>query len=102
MSAGYDHPMSVEVQNRLKWYILGKHSGHVLSPGVNTEEDCSSSMFIDIEDVRFKNTAETSDFIWDNDMMIEEEILMDIPTVKEMSLNQRREEAEEHDIQDKI
>jgi len=103
MGAGHDHPTPVEIRNRLKWYILGKHSGHVLSPGVHNEGDCSSSMLIDIEDVYSNNTAETSlNYLWVDEKEIEEEILMDptvwTPTVNEISITQRKEEIEKHDI----
>lgn len=44
MGSGYDHPTPVEIKNRLKWYILGKHSEHVLSEGRNIEEDSCDSL----------------------------------------------------------
>lgn len=81
------------MRNRLKWYILGKHSGHVLSPGVHNKADCNSSMLIDIEDVHSAhNTDQTSNFL-ENENIIEEEIFMDTSTVEEISVNQRREET---------
>lgn len=97
MGAGYDHPTPVEIRNRLKWYILGKHSGHVLSPGENTEGDCSSSMLVDIEDIQ--STAETSfSCMWEDENFIEEELLTDIPIVKDITFNQNRE-VEKQDMQ---
>jgi len=97
MGAEHNHPTPVEIRNRLKWYILGKHSGHVLSPAAHTEGDCSSSILIDIEDVHSKNTAETSLNLWEDEDVFEEEILMDTP-VNEISLTQREKEIEEHGI----
>lgn len=100
MGAGYDHPTPVEIRNRLKWYILGKHSGHVLSSGANTEGDCRSSMFVDIKNVRSTNET-CSDFLWEDEHIFEEEIFMDSSTIKEISINQRKE-TEEHSIQESV
>lgn len=51
MGAGYDHPTPVEIQYRLKWYILGKHSGYVLSIRQNTEGDNTCDSLITMADV---------------------------------------------------
>ncbi|XP_018403173.1 PREDICTED: uncharacterized protein LOC108780083 [Cyphomyrmex costatus] len=97
MGAGYDHPTPVELRNRLKWYILGKHSGHVLS-SANIEEDCDSSMFVDIEKVR--STDETvSDYLWKDEDIFEEEMLINFPTIKERCINEMKE-IEEHSIRE--
>lgn len=37
MGATNDHPSPVDFRNRLKWYILGKHSTHAISVRSNTE-----------------------------------------------------------------
>lgn len=50
MGAANDHPSPVELQHRIKWYILGKHSEHALCANKNTENDTATS-FMDIEDV---------------------------------------------------
>lgn len=39
MGATNDHPSPVDFRNQLKWYILGKHSGHAISVRGNTEND---------------------------------------------------------------
>lgn len=39
MGGGNDHPMPIELKNRLKWYILGKHSASAISQKENTEGD---------------------------------------------------------------
>lgn len=44
MGGSYDHPTPVEIQYRLKWYILGKHSGHVLSTGEDTGDNIYGSL----------------------------------------------------------
>jgi len=51
MGSANDHPSPVELQNRLKWYILGKHSAQALSIKKNTEDELTSVSFMDIEDV---------------------------------------------------
>lgn len=54
-------------------------------------------MLIDIEDVN--NNAETSlNYLWEDENIFEEEILMDTPTVNEISITQRKEEIDEHGI----
>jgi len=95
MGAEHNHPTPVEIRNHLKWYILGKHSGHVLSPGANTEGDCSS-MLIDIEDVYSNNTAGTSINLWEDENIFEEEILMNYtPVNNEISITQKEKEIED-------
>lgn len=44
MGGAYDHSIPVQVQNRLKLYILGKHSEHVVSHQRNTEGDTTSNV----------------------------------------------------------
>ncbi|XP_018374037.1 PREDICTED: uncharacterized protein LOC108768190, partial [Trachymyrmex cornetzi] len=39
MGATNDHPSPADFRNRLKWYILGKHSTHAISVRSNTECD---------------------------------------------------------------
>lgn len=51
MEGGYDHPSPVEIQHHLKWYILGKHSEHVVSVGKNTEGDNTCPSLISMTDV---------------------------------------------------
>lgn len=51
MGGGYNYPTPVEIQHRLKWYILGKHSGHVLSAQKNTEGDSSCESLISMIDL---------------------------------------------------
>lgn len=51
MGSPNDHPSPVELKNRLKWYILGKHSEYALSANANAESDSSSVPFIHLEDI---------------------------------------------------
>lgn len=99
MGAGYDHPTPVELQHRLKWYILGKHSGHAISPGENTEGDNSSIPLIDIEDTRvdFVN-ATCSQFLSDEDqIMAEEDLFIHMTGPEEINADKTEEEEEKRD-----
>jgi len=51
MGGTHDHPSPVQLQIRLKWYILGKYSEYGLSEKRNTEIDQISNMIVDLEDV---------------------------------------------------
>lgn len=99
MGGAHDHPTPVELRNRLKWYILGKHSGHAISPGENTAGDSSSTTLIDIQDTRCDNftTPTCSHFLSDENEIItreEEEIFMGIPEL-EKNCTRTEEEAME-------
>lgn len=68
MGGSYDHPTPVELRNRVKWYILGRHSGHFLSPQENTMGDSNSTMFIDLEDIRsLEDDLLENENIWEDD-----------------------------------
>lgn len=60
MGGLYDHPTPVELQNRLKLYILGRHSGYVLSEKENTESDANCPTLIDMKDVQCTSEDSTS------------------------------------------
>lgn len=74
MGATNDHPSPVELQNRLKWYILGKHSGCALSMKKNTEDDLMSVPFMDLQDVHSNApcTLDCLDDFHDEDDVTEE------------------------------
>lgn len=74
MGATNDHPSPVELQNRLKWYILGKHSGCALSMKKNTEDDLMSVPFMDLQDVHSNApcTLDCLDNFHDEDDVTEE------------------------------
>lgn len=100
MSRAHDHPTPVELQNRLKWYILGKHSGHAISPGANIAGDSCSTNLIDIQDKRCNNftTPTCSRFLSDEDEIMtkgEEEIFMGIPDLEKNCTRTTKEEAME-------
>lgn len=59
MGAASDHPTPVEVPNRLKWYILGKHSNYVISQQRNIEGDSTSTMLI--EDIHHADPIDLHD-----------------------------------------
>nr|XP_012218088.1 PREDICTED: uncharacterized protein LOC105669613 [Linepithema humile] len=93
MGGGYDHPTPVELRQRLKWYILGKHSRYAISPMENIEEDNNSTLLIDIEDTRCLDTDQPcSHFPLDEDeiMAEEEEMLMHVS--EEISANKEIDE----------
>lgn len=46
MGATNDHPSPLEFRNRLKWYILGKHSKHAISVRGNTEINNAQSYYL--------------------------------------------------------
>lgn len=76
MDGGNDHPTPIELKNRLKWYILGKHSASAISQKENTEGDIDCTHLIDIKDTHFNNlnNPTCSQFSIDkNKIMIEEE-----------------------------
>lgn len=62
MGAANDHPTPVDFKNRLKWYILGKHSNHVISEKGNTETDVETVPLMDLQDFH----AETETDIFEN------------------------------------
>lgn len=70
MGGGYDHPTPVELKNRIKWYILGKHSGYTIASGTNTAGD-SSTILTDIEDTHCKVT--TAQYTLQETCMMDEE-----------------------------
>jgi len=51
MGETHDHPSPVQLQIRLKWYILGKYSEYGLSEKRNTEIDQILNMIVDLEGV---------------------------------------------------
>lgn len=61
MGGSYDHPTPVEIQHRLKWYILGKHSGHVLSTRENTEGDSICGSLITMTHIHNKELINSYD-----------------------------------------
>lgn len=67
MGSGYDQATPVEIKNRLKWYVLGKHSEHVLSERTNIEGDNTCDSFITMTDIR------GSDSIYPANQLSEEE-----------------------------
>lgn len=91
MGGGYDHPTPVEILHRLKWYILGKHSEHVLSRGKNTEGDDTCESLISMTDVQNLGTINLFD------QNTEEDIFMDISPLKENMINIREESGEENE-----
>lgn len=100
MGGGYDHPTPVEIRNRLKWYILGKHSGYTISSGTNTCGD-NSLILTDIEDTHSNvvNTLNSSHSIPNTTVMVnnnKDESCMDI----EGSYTETEEEAMETEIED--
>lgn len=93
MGYANDHPSPVELQNRLKWYILGKHSGHALSNKKNTANALTSVSFMDIEDVH-ENASWTSDCldIQEDDLAKEAKLFMQIDHVETFTVNEDHEE----------
>lgn len=91
MGGAYDHPTPLEIKNRLKWYILGKHSEHVVSQQRNTEGDTTSKMIITIADVH------GSDPEPDDSINEEEELIMSTSQLKNIT-NIRSED--EHNVQE--
>lgn len=61
MGGGYDHPTPVEIQHRLKWYVLEKHSEHVLSAQRNTEGDTSCKSLINMTDIYSPDSTNPED-----------------------------------------
>lgn len=77
MGGRCDHPTPVQLKHHLKWYILGKDSGHMLSAGENTEGDNDCATFINMEDIHspdFINLT-ISDFPSENENITEEEAI---------------------------
>jgi len=94
MGNANDHPSPVELQHRLKWYILGKHSGHALSMKKNTEDEMTSVSFMDIEDV-YKNSSCMSDCLdlqEDDDLTKEAKLFMQVDHVETFAVNEGYEE----------
>lgn len=88
-----DHPSPVDLKNRLKWYILGKHSGCALSKRNNTEIEPMSDSFMDVEYIH-KKTSETSDCldIQNDDFAEEAKLFMQVDHVETFTVNEDHEE----------
>lgn len=105
MGRSYDHPTPVQIQYRLKWYILGKHSGHVISIRKNTEGNTCESL-ITMIDVHNPDRVNSEDQIEDDmlqnldDQVTEEDILIPLreniinPKEKERENNAQEENGE--------
>lgn len=97
IGGGHDHPTPVELQNRLKWYILGKHSASAISRKENTEGDSSCTNLIGVEDKHCNNLNNPicSQFLVDeNEIMIEkkeEEIFMDTSEIAKIFTHETEE-----------
>lgn len=91
MGSGYDHPTPVEVKNRLKWYILGKHSEHVLSERRNTENDSCDSLTTETD----QNDLNAI-YLTDRISQEEKDILMFNPQAEQTVDNIRKEAINEH------
>lgn len=46
MGGATDHPNALDIRNRLRWYILDKHSIDLFSIGMNTDSDATDSSLI--------------------------------------------------------
>lgn len=60
MGGGYDHPSPVEFKNRMRCYILGKHTEYAISEGANIEIDNESAELFDLHYSKGRNTFRTS------------------------------------------
>lgn len=99
MGHANDHPSPVELQNRLKWYILGKHSEHALSMKKNTENDLTSVCLMDIEDVP-KNvscTSDSSDLQEDDNPAEEAKLFMEVNHVETFTVNEDHDNEEDEE-----
>lgn len=67
MGGMHGNPSPVEFQNRLKWYILGKHSEYGISDTRNTEADVTSSPILDLQDVCDFSESETLESFLQNE-----------------------------------
>ena len=75
MGAANDQPSALNLQYRLRWYLLGKHAFDVLSNSVNTEVDGSEDNLIDFNNrdeplmaLAFDENSDTSaDPVFDNE-----------------------------------
>lgn len=91
MGCTYDHPTPVEIQYRLKWFILGKHSRHVVSRQRNTEGDNSCETLIDMTHIH------NSDFIDSSDLMREEDdIFIDTSKLKNVTTKDSEDGLEQN------
>lgn len=101
MGAANDHPSPVEVQHRLKWYILGKHSAQCISTGENTEGDSSAVPFMAMQDIHCTDSCELDsikDFNDDDDDDVEVALLIHnekLHTSEVEDINNRTQEEEE-------
>lgn len=97
-----DHPTPVQLKHHLKWYILGKDSGHMLSAGENTEGDNNCATFINMEAINSPDfiNLDISDFPSENENITEEEAMfMSIQQSEEDIMNLRTEEIENYGIE---
>ena len=53
--ATHDHPSAFDIQRRMRLFILGKHSGIILSSGIDTEGPTEPNL------INISNTSEISD-----------------------------------------
>lgn len=92
MGHANDHPSPVELQNRLKWYILGKHSEHAFSNNKNTNNDLTSVSLMDVEDVHKKaRTSGCSDIQEDDDIAEEATLFMQLNETETLTVNDDHE-----------
>lgn len=95
MGSAHDHPSLVELQNRLKWYILGKHSAHALSKNSNTENDVTSVTLMVMKDVH-DTSCDTSDLTdFEVDDLAEAKLLMQNEQVETFMIDDDAEEETE-------
>jgi len=105
MGSAHDHPAPVELQTRLKWYILGKHSAYTLSKNCNTDNDLMSANLMVIEDIHNVScTSDFTDFKDDDDLENEAKLFMQSDQIENSMIdtNESDIEEEESDIEEGI
>lgn len=104
MGAANTHPTPVELRNRLKWYVLGKYSGHVISRHENTKGDEGSISLISMEDSHGINSIThpqefSSQEFLEDELSTEKCLFLTIPGLSEdliaEEVNEVQEEEEE-------
>lgn len=70
MGSGHDKPSALQFKYRLRWYVLGKHSGDMISDNNNTECDEDNTLIdsVDFRDQGICIDLATSEALYDEEM----------------------------------
>lgn len=87
---GYnDHPNAIDLQNRLRWYVLGKHSTALFSVRTNTVPDPLDSSLTEVQNFTSKENPSYS-----ASQQNEDELLINIGSLESSKDGEEKEDCE--------